>query len=168
MSEFYFNCNKQKINNVDQINSNILARILSDGNADVLISPRPRSTLFTRPLENIIPSPPCEEPIIKYNTNTYNSFLPATTNGPWSRYSANINTESILKNQVYALQNHPQANYIPNSNSEMYNNIMAKNYIDDINMNNLDNKNNSTSCSLPTNLGNKLFNNPTRQQIKEN
>lgn len=39
---------------------------------------------------------------------------------PWSGYSSNINHESELRNQIYALQDCSQAVYVPSSNSSLY------------------------------------------------
>jgi hypothetical protein len=54
---------------------------------------------------------------------TYNVdevFNPGNTQSPWSGFASNINTESELRNQVYALQKCSQAVYVPNSNSDLY------------------------------------------------
>lgn len=47
-------------------------------------------------------------------------FNPGNTKSPWSGYASNINNESILRNQVFALQRSNQAVYVPNSNSDLY------------------------------------------------
>lgn len=57
------------------------------------------------------------------NMPTYNVqevFNPGNTQSPWSGFSSNINTESELRNQVYALQKCSQAVYVPKSNSDLY------------------------------------------------
>ena len=54
---------------------------------------------------------------------TYNVdkvFNTGNTTSPWSGFASNINTESELRNQVYALQKCSQATYVPNSNSDLY------------------------------------------------
>jgi hypothetical protein len=53
--------------------------------------------------------------------NVHSTFNPGNTLSPWSGFSSNINTESVLRNQVYALQKCSQAVYVPNSTSDLYN-----------------------------------------------
>lgn len=53
-----------------------------------------------------------------YNVHTI--FNPGNTQSPWSGFASNINTESVLRNQVYALQKCSQAVYVPNSKSDLY------------------------------------------------
>jgi hypothetical protein len=109
-----------------------------------------------------------------YNTN--NQFNPGNAQAPWSGYATNINVESELKNQLYALQRAEQSNYVPSSQSDLYNEtIQAKNTFDDSteNPNHIIsdthtllfkeqhfNNFNPNTC----NLGSKLFQNHTRQQ----
>jgi hypothetical protein len=51
-----------------------------------------------------------------------NTFYPGDSTGPWSGYVANVDVESVLKNQVMALQHNDNAVYVPSSKSELYNN----------------------------------------------
>jgi hypothetical protein len=54
---------------------------------------------------------------------TYNVdkvFNPGNTVSPWSGFASNINLESELRNQVYALQKCSQSVYVPNSSSDLY------------------------------------------------
>ena len=53
-----------------------------------------------------------------FNVNTV--FNPGNTQSPWIGFAQNINTESQLRNQVYALQRCSQATYIPDSTSDLY------------------------------------------------
>jgi hypothetical protein len=52
--------------------------------------------------------------------NTHKVFNPGNTVSPWSGFASNINKESELRNQIYALQKCSQAVYVPNSNSDLY------------------------------------------------
>ena len=52
--------------------------------------------------------------------NTQSTFNPGTKMAPWSGFASNVNTESILRNQIYALQKCSQAVYMPSSNSDLY------------------------------------------------
>jgi hypothetical protein len=53
--------------------------------------------------------------------NVHNVFNPGNTTSPWSGFASNINKESELRNQIYALQKCSQSVYVPNSNSDLYN-----------------------------------------------
>ena len=53
-----------------------------------------------------------------YNVNKV--FNPGNTTSPWSGFASNINLESELRNQVFALQKCSQSVYVPNSNSDLY------------------------------------------------
>jgi len=53
--------------------------------------------------------------------NVHNVFNPGNTQSPWSGFASSINTESELRNQIYALQKCSQSVYVPNSNSDLYN-----------------------------------------------
>jgi hypothetical protein len=53
-----------------------------------------------------------------YNVNKV--FNPGNTVSPWSGFASNINLESELRNQVYALQKCSQSVYVPNSSSDLY------------------------------------------------
>jgi hypothetical protein len=106
---------------------------------------------------------------------TYNPekiFYPGNDSAPWSGYASNINKESELRNQIYALQSCPQAFYIPSSKSSLYN-VSWSNKIDNgkqlfpglfseepVNTYNSGLKQNE-------NIGYSLFNNSTRQQLKD-
>jgi len=52
--------------------------------------------------------------------NVHATFNPGNTQSPWSGFASNVNTESVLRNQVYALQKCSQAVYVPNSSSDLY------------------------------------------------
>ncbi len=53
-----------------------------------------------------------------YNTRAI--FNPGNDQAPWSGYSSNVNVESDLRNQIFALQRCSQSVYVPNSNSDLY------------------------------------------------
>ena len=52
---------------------------------------------------------------------TTHVFNPGTDEGPWSGFASNVNTESELRNQIYALQKCSQSVYVPQSNSDLFN-----------------------------------------------
>ena len=71
---------------------------------------------------------PIVEPRAKINVplqqmpiyNIHNVFNPGNTQSPWSGFSTNVNIESELRNQIYAIQKCSQATYVPKSNSDLY------------------------------------------------
>jgi len=52
--------------------------------------------------------------------NVHNVFNPGNTQSPWSGFASNINKESELRNQIYAIQKCSQSVYVPNSSSDLY------------------------------------------------
>jgi hypothetical protein len=59
--------------------------------------------------------------------NPHSTFNPGNAEAPWSGFASNVNVESELRNQIYALQNCSQAVYVPNSSSDLYNvNVPSK------------------------------------------
>lgn len=53
--------------------------------------------------------------------NVGNVFNPGNTKSPWSGFASNVNKESELRNQIYALQKCSQSVYVPSSTSDLYN-----------------------------------------------
>ena len=61
-------------------------------------------------------------PLIQMPTyNVHQTFNPGNSMAPWSGFSSNVNVESELRNQIYALQKCSQSVYVPNSSSDLYN-----------------------------------------------
>lgn len=117
------------------------------------------------------PRKPIETPLIQQATYTPEKiYNPGNDSGPWSGYASNINHESELRNQIFALQSCTQAAYIPSSKSSLYQ-VQFQNT----------NKpqqpfpglfQNQQFCptnpnSNPDKVGFALFNNATRQQTKD-
>lgn len=97
-------------------------------------------------------------------------YNPGNNTGPWSGYASNINDESELRNQIFALQKCTQSAYVPSSQSNLYQ-VQWKNKSND-------NQpfpklfESETFCPVnpnpnPDKIGYSLFNNATRQQIKD-
>jgi hypothetical protein len=53
-----------------------------------------------------------------YNVNRV--FNPGNTQSPWSGFASNINKESELRNQIYAIQKCSQSVFVPSSKSDLY------------------------------------------------
>ena len=99
--------------------------------------------------------------------NTNQIFNPGTAQAPWSGFATNINTESRLRNQFFALQRCEQSEYVPSSSSSLFNayvpnlspeqqpfpNLFEKPELPPFNPN-------------PMNLGDQILNNSTRVQLQ--
>jgi hypothetical protein len=53
--------------------------------------------------------------------NVHKVFNPGNTKSPYSGFATQVNVESELRNQIYALQKCSQSVYVPNSTSDLYN-----------------------------------------------
>lgn len=111
-----------------------------------------------------------ETPLIQQATFDINTvFNPGNDTAPWSGYASNINNESELRNQIFALQSCSQATYIPSSNSTLYgvkwDNQNVKQPFPDLFKQEKFSPNNPNKH--PDKIGYALFNNATRQQIKD-
>lgn len=110
-----------------------------------------------------------DTPLVQQATFTPEKIYNPGYKGPWSGYASNINRESELKNQIYALQTCSQSEYVPSSKSNLY----------QITWQNTNKPNqpfpelfkNEQFCPVnpnpnPDKIGYSLFNNATRQQTK--
>ncbi len=102
--------------------------------------------------------------------NPRNTFNPGNDFGPWSGFATNVNKESDLRGQYNAIQECSQAFYVPSSNSDLYkygwkqNNSIIQPFPDLFK--------NEQYCPFnpnpqPNSIGYGLFNNATRQQVKD-
>lgn len=106
--------------------------------------------------------------------NIHEIFNPGTRNAPFSGYAQNINIESDLKGQIYALQKCSQSVYIPSSSSDLYNSTFiikstaSTNNNGDHNL--LFHKDKFATFDPNPNskyIGVQTWGNPTRVQLKE-
>lgn len=114
---------------------------------------------------------PVNTPLIQQPTySTRQVFNPGNDTAPWSGYASNVNNESELRNQIFALQSCSQSVYIPSSNSSLYkvnwkkDDNMYQPFPDLFKKQNFSPVNPNTH---PDKVGFSLFNNATRQQIKD-
>jgi hypothetical protein len=97
-------------------------------------------------------------------------FNPGNDFGPWSGYSSNVNHESELRNQIFALQSCSQATYVPSSKSSLYdvkwqnNNIQNQPFFELFKKEQFNPVNPNPD---PNKIGFALFNNSTRQQVRD-
>jgi hypothetical protein len=101
--------------------------------------------------------------------NPHSVFNPGNTQSPWSGFASNINVESELRNQIYALQKCSQSVYVPKSSSDLYDYKFKTKTIDQ--QHDLLFKNETFSNfdpnPEPSIIGTNMFMNSTRTQVKD-
>ena len=112
-----------------------------------------------------------DTPLIQQATyNPEKIYNPGNNSAPWSGYASNINRESELRNQIFALQSCSQAAYIPSSKSNLYhvnwkNNAQISQPFQGLFQDETFSPVNPNSN--PEKVGFALFNNATRQQTRD-
>lgn len=101
--------------------------------------------------------------------NVHQVFNPGNTQSPYSGFATNINKESELRNQIYALQKCSQATYVPSSNSDLYSYKFQTKTQPNPHQLLFENQSFNTfnPNPAPSEVGVGLFNNATRVQVKE-
>jgi hypothetical protein len=103
---------------VDELNDRISARLKCDTPLQPNLEFRAVPTKYaTFPIIDRVAQR--KEPLRSYLEET--GFAPTQSTGPVAGFVSNINVESSLRNQYFALQSAPQAAYIPSSTSDLYN-----------------------------------------------
>lgn len=102
------------------INKRIYERNISNKHLDVLYPLIPYSTKFQK-----FPTTPTMQNIDtnisnKLDYNYSAGMHPGTSRGPIQGFMQNVDFESSLRNQFFALQKCDQSNFVPNSNSDLY------------------------------------------------
>ena len=97
------------------------------------------------------------------------TFNPGNAQGPWSGFATNINNESRLRNQFFALQKGAgQSCYIPSNESDLYKNMKIPQTPTQQQFPYLFTQETFEEFNpCPKELGINFFENFTRQQIKE-
>ena len=134
---------------------------------------RPVMTKYSL-LPIVDPRKPIQMPLIQQATfSPEKIYNPGNDSGPWSGYASNINHESELRNQIFALQSCSQGAYIPSSKSSLYHINWQQNKNQIRNIQPFPNLfENQQFCPNnpnpnPEKIGFTLFNNATRQQTKD-
>lgn len=103
-----------------QTNRKIYDRNISSQMLQPYLDVRPVTTKYSY-FPIVDPRKKIKTPLEQIPTyNVKNVFNPGNTVSPWSGFASNINLESELRNQVYALQKCSQSVYVPNSKSDLY------------------------------------------------
>lgn len=111
----------QQNERVEDLNKRISERQFPDYPLEPNYDPRPVPTKYA--LFPIVDrrTPP-KEPRLDYPTHdTYANFNPGSAVAPIKGYFKNVDTETILRNQAFSLQNTSHNQYVPSSKSDLYN-----------------------------------------------
>ena len=113
--------NSGSVSNIHkETNARIYERNIPSQVLQPYIDFRPVMTKYSY-LPIVDPRKEVQTPLINVATyNVHTVFNPGNTQSPWSGFATNINKESELRNQIYALQKCSQAVYVPNSSSDLY------------------------------------------------
>lgn len=159
----------QNFEKLDRMNINLYTRNIPSNDIQPNFDPRPVSTKYsTLPL--IDHRKESNIPII--NEGIYNSeeiFYPGTRKPNYSGFATNVDRESTLRNQFFALQAADQAKYIPSSTSDLYMNPINFETVPlDLEETMLFRESEFADFNPNPSviIGNRLFNNATRVQLK--
>ena len=104
----------------DTINYRVSIRNIPSQTLQPYLDARPVSTKYSI-MPIVDPRKMINVPLKQHPTfDMQNTFSPGNDFGPWSGYSSNVNRESELRNQIYALQDCNQSVYVPSSKSDLY------------------------------------------------
>lgn len=106
---------------VDELNNRIIGRIQCDTTLFPNFDVRPVSTKYSRfPMIDRVTMPKVgiRAPTTDYSIES--TFAPVHSRGPVDGFLTNVDKESDLRNQFFAMQSAPQATYVPKSNSDLY------------------------------------------------
>ena len=158
-----YECNNGRL---EQINNRISNRNIPSSILQPQFSSRPVSTKYAL-LPIVDRRPVAKEPLVQAPPfNIKQTFNPGTTTSPWSGFASSINDESRLRNQFFALQKCEQSVYVPSTNSDLYKaNVIGDNIRQPYPELFKEERFNSFNPNV-CNLGNKLFDNCTRVELK--
>jgi len=149
----------------NDINNRIYDRNIPSSTLQSYLNVRPVSTKYSR-FPIVDPRKTLNFPFKQESDyNVQYTFNPGNRMAPWNGFANNVNLESELRNQIYALQRSSQSVYVPDSSSDLYNPIINNN---NETQNNLLFKKEHFDHFNPNteNLGYLKFNNCTRQQLR--
>lgn len=104
----------------NQTNRRIYERNIPSQPLQPYLDVRPVMTKYAY-LPIVDPRKPIQTPLIQLPTyNVHQVFNPGNAQAPWSGFASNVNVESELRNQIYALQKCSQSVFVPSSKSDLY------------------------------------------------
>lgn len=157
-------CNNDR---VDELNDRISERNIPSQKLQSQFDIRPVSSKYAMmPIfdRRAIPTVPIERMPTYDLANTFN---PGNAQAPWSGFCNNVNTESQLRNQFFALQKCEQSEFVPSSTSDLYQTKINYTPQQQTHPMLFDKPDLAPFNPNVHNLGNSLFNNHTRYQLKD-
>lgn len=161
--EGYFRCNEERD---EELNNRISDRNISSTSLQPQYSIRPVATKYGyMPILDQYKT--VNTPLKNYTQySTSQVFNPGNAKAPWSGFSNNINVESTLRNQYFALQKCEQSEFVPSSDSDLYKTTVDYKPIKQTHPLLFDKPEFTPFNPNTLNIGNNLFNNHTRYDIK--
>lgn len=165
----FYNVQLNNFERTEELNNAIYDRSFPSNNLTMNFSFRPVNTKYTL-MPTINKELKSDVPINNYGVFDMSStFYPGTRKPHYCGFATNVDKESSLRNQFFALQKADQAVYVPPSNSDLYENNI--NFV--TNNNNLDQhllfqeqQFNDFNPNISPIIGNEVFYNSTRVQLK--
>ena len=153
---------------VNELNTRLGSRQFPDIALQPNFEPRPLSTKYTF-------NPSYSKPTVRIQRNVDHvvelNFNPGSSRAPPQGFLNNIDKETILRNQVFALQHGAdQAIYVPSSNSDLYKTTIVSTPGEPQPFPSLFSKSQFAVTENPvegTNIGKNVFFNHTRTQLRE-
>tara|TARA_B100000886_G_scaffold220664_2_gene153375 strand:- start:13116 stop:13664 length:549 start_codon:yes stop_codon:yes gene_type:complete len=165
MSKMYGVVDKLYVHNdsrVEELNNRISDRNISIRPVSSLLSVRATPTKYEKmPIVNMRSKANVQCPhVLPYDINK--QFFPGNTKSPYEGY--NVNTETILRNQTFALQKCEQSAYVPSSTSDLYAKTVPQKLYTGTYRSMFHKPDLQPKDVNPENLGEFFFNNHTREQ----
>jgi len=159
----YFRCNEERD---EELNNRISDRNIPSTTLQPQYSIRPVATKYGY-MPILDQYKKVDTPLKSYTQySTSQVFNPGNSKAPWSGFSNNVNVESTLRNQFFALQKCEQSEFVPSSNSDLYKTTVDFKPVEQSHPLLFDKPEFTPFNPNTLNLGNNLFNNHTRYDIK--
>ena len=170
MTNDLYNVTLHNFENHNTINNSLANRNLPSNNLGMNFSFRPVNTKYTlmptynHPIESSVP--------INAGSiyDVSSTFFPGTRKPHFHGFATNVDKESTLRNQFFALQKADQVAYLPNTYSDLYeNNINFFTHANNLDAHLLfkEESFNDFNPNISNSIGNEIFYNSTRVQLKD-
>ena len=165
-----YNVTLQNFESHNTMNNLIATRNFPSNNLAMNFSFRPVNTKYTlMPTYNhkVEPTLPINNNLV-YDVN--NTFYPGTRKPHFYGFARNVDKESTLRNQFFALQKADQVAYLPNSSSDLYENninFLTHNSNLDAHLLFKEESFSDFNPNISNSIGNEIFYNSTRVQLKD-
>ena len=153
-----------------ELDNRILERNFPSAPLEPNYDPRPISTKYSL-MPALAGRKPNAEPKMNYEKyNVHNTFNPCNDGAPVNGFLNNVEHETYLRNQYFALQKGDKQNYVPKSSSELYNDYVFEKeggeqpHPELFKKNNF--INNRAGHSGLDGIGRDIFHNNTRTQLR--